>query len=175
MKTTEKVNVAIDWSTGIATILEGYSPLKKLGCHFIEKDENDNIISEDLDVHIESIIRDEDMITAVVEFTKVRGQFIRVPQGALSNRYNNQQMKLDDDVFLNVATGELIKEKELAFEDDLDNEILDITDPENPISFHPKRYEQKLKEDVYPAFSTFEAQTQFKDKLYIDMASRKDL
>ena len=170
MKTTQKVNVTIDWNSGVATILEGYSPLKKLGCLFIEKDENGNIIGEELDAHINSTIEDDYMATTVVEFVKIRGQFIRVPNGGVSNRYNNQKMVLSDEVFLNVVTGELIKEKELAFENDLTKEIKD----DDGNSYSPKQYEKKLKKDIYPAFSTFEAQTKFKDSIYKDMASRKD-
>lgn len=165
---TKKVSVSIDYSAGIATILENYSPLNTMGCLFVTYDDIDNVISEDLDIHYNSIIEDDRMITNIIEFTKVRGQFVRVPQGALSNRYTNQKMVLSNDVFINVATGEMIKDRNLAFEIDFEKEILDS----NGDSFEPKQYEEKLKENVYPAFSTFESQTQFKEQIYKDIASR---
>lgn len=166
---TEKVSVNIDYSAGVATILENYNPLNTMGCLFTTFNEDDKVVSEDLDIHYDSVIIDDRMITNVIEFTKVRGVFVRVPQGALSNRYNNQKMILSNDVYLNVATGEMIKDRELAFEPDLTNEILDVEDN----SFVPKQYKEKLKDNIYPAFSVFEAQTQFKEQIYKDMASRK--
>lgn len=93
-------------------------------------------------------------------------------------KFPNLKCIIADNVasFVDPATGNVYDINDsFCYEDDLDREIQDTTDPNNPVSYDPKRYEQKFKESLVPYFHAImlmpEAQTLF-SKLLLDISNR---
>jgi hypothetical protein len=176
MKTTTEVSVSIDWIQGVATILGEFDLLADQGIHIVNEDG-----SEELDVWYKSEITKDKMLSSVVEFAKFQGVWIRKPQGAMSNRYpNGQVMIMTDELYvqLTIEGGQIVGFEQSNgtehLEDDLTKEILDNSDPENPVSYNPKRYEQKVKVGWLPMYSTFKSFTNIVTLMTKNMQSRVD-
>jgi hypothetical protein len=176
MKTTTEVSVSIDWANGVATILPEFDILEDQGVHIINEDG-----SEELDIWYESNIFKKSMKSKVAEFAKFQGTWIRKPNGKLSNRYpNGQEMIMTDELYvkLTISNGQITGFQQSNgtehLIDDLTKEIKDLTDPQNPVSFNPKRYEKKV--DVAggwkPMFSTFKMFTNIVSLMTKNMKAR---
>ena len=95
-----------------------------------------------------------------------------------TTKFPNLKCIIADNVasFIDPETGNVYDYKDsFCYEDDLDREIQDTTDPLNPVSFEPKRYEQKFKSSLIPYFHAImlsnEAQTLI-GKLLLDISNR---
>lgn len=176
MKTTIEVSVSIDWTQGVATILGEFDLIADQGIHIVNEDG-----SEELDVWYKSEITKDKMLSSVVEFAKFQGVWIRKPQGAISNRYpNGQVMIMTDELYvqLTIEGGQIVGFEQTNgtehLEDDLTKEIFDTTDSQNPLSYNPKRYEQKVKAGWLPMYSTFKSFTNIVTLMAKNMQSRVD-
>lgn len=174
MKTTTEVSVNVDWTQGTATILPEFNLLADQGVHIVNEDG-----SEELDVWHKSEIFKDKMNSSVAEFAKFQGVWIRKPQGAISNRYpNGQVMIMTDELYvqLTIEGGQIVGFEQSDgiehLEDDLTKEILDRTDSNNPISYTPKRYEQKVKAGWLPMYSTFKSFTNIVTLMTKNMKAR---
>lgn len=62
---------------------------------------------------------------------------------------NGKHLRADNSLILySSKLYDILDETSPAYEDDLTKEILDTSDPENPVSFEPKKYQKKLKSDA---------------------------
>lgn len=116
---------------------------------------------EDLDVMLRAHINSDTMISEVIEYTKVRGQFQRVLNGVYSGRYTGQIMTLSDEVYLETTTGKLKKSDNEIYKKDTNGDFI-LDDEGNRI----------LNDHLVPAYSAFEAMINFKTAEFNDMASR---
>ena len=171
MKQVTEVSVIIDLEQGTATILDSFDILADNGIHIINEDG-----SEELDVWIESKITKDKMQSSVIEFAKFQGDWIRKPQGVLSNRYPNEQvMIMTNDVFvsLTIENGKITGFEQSDGVEHLEQvEVLDYTDNENPISFEPQQFETRIKAGWLPMYSTFKQFTNIVSLMTKNMKGR---
>jgi hypothetical protein len=149
-----KVSVELSNDLATATILP-FSNKGIVAVHAIY-DNGD----EDLDIMLRAHINADNMISEVIEYTKVRGQFQRVLNGVFSGRYTGQIMTLSDEVYLETTTGKLKKSEDEIYKK-ADGEFI-LDEDGNKI----------LNNNLVPAYSAFEAMTRFKTAEFNDMASR---
>lgn len=157
MKTVTEVSVRIDLEQGTATILDSFELLEDNGIHIINEDG-----SEELDVWVESKITKDKMESMVIEFAKFQDFWIRKPKGALSKRYVDQVMVMTDKVYvkLTIENGQVTGFEQSDGVEHLEEvEVLDYTDPENPISFDPQVFETRIKAGWMQMYSTFKVFT----------------
>jgi hypothetical protein len=181
MKTTESVSVKVDWAKGTAEIIP-HNLTEDDGMLVITTEEDGTVIKE-LDVFYSREIQKDRMSTNVAEFEYSNSAkiFVRKPNGILSNRYKGEaRMTMTDELYIKpiFENGEIVgfntSDGKEHLTDDLNKEIFDLTDPENPVSFEPKKYEQKVNyaDGWLPMFSTFKAQTKIVALTYADAKER---
>jgi hypothetical protein len=176
------VSISVDWSASRAIILPEFNLLEDLG---VLRDNGDG--SKELDVWYKSEIMKDRMVSSVVEFfshpAQANGDFVRKQAVAYSTRYKNNMMLMDNTSYIkptvtnNVVTGfEISKSADGETKhliDDTTKEILDNTDPENPVSYTPKRYEQKIDTVNWkPMYTFFKTMTNIVSLMGQDMMSR---
>ena len=180
----------IDWTTHTGEVLPQFELLSDYGVLITNSDG-----SQELDVWYESTITKDCMISSVKEFMKSKatnGKF--VPKVAeFSNRYKGLKMVMDDTTFIKptienciVVSMEVSKsayDETYHLEDDFTQEILDLSNPENPTSYEPRKYKQKVigSSEVngkiqytvwFPMFSFFKQSTNIMGLMGVDMLGR---
>lgn len=119
MITKEIKSIKIDWSSDTIEILEEFNPLEDLGILRINEDG-----TKELDIYYKSTIYKDKMISDVIEFVKPSDNFgwIRKSGSALSGRYINNVMTLDDSTYCHVTRDE--NNVVISFTESVDNEHL---------------------------------------------------
>ncbi len=179
--TKESVSVKVDWGRGTAEVVP--TNLLEDDGMLITTTEDDGTIIKELDVYYSREISKDKMHTNVAEFEYSNSAkiFIRKPNGVLSNRYKGEsRMTMTDEIFFKpvIANGEIVgydtSDGTEHLIDDLTKEILDLTDPNNPVSYNPKQYEKRVDyaSGWLPMFSTFKAQTKIVALTYADASQR---
>lgn len=170
------VSVKIDWSNDHVEILESFNLLEDVG---VLRTNSDG--TKELDVWYQSDIFKDKMRSKVMEFIKPSESFPFIRKGNnVSNRYNNLEMTMTDNIHVKVEmsngviTSYILAKNNEEFIDDLTKEIMDLTDPQNPVSFNPQRYEKKVDTDSgwRPMFTLFKQFTNIVTLVAGDMMSR---